>query len=107
MFWLLWNRKNKMLYRNEVDSLDLIPTLALHLSSKYLSAQVLPATSAPIQSRIKWKPPSIFAFKVNFDGALFHEQQWIGVGVIICDGQGLLITALYKSFMCLHSVDDA
>jgi ribonuclease HI len=107
MFWLLWNRRNKMLYRNEVDSLELIPTLALHLSSEYLSAQVLPATSAPIQPRIKWKPSSISAFKVNFDAALFHEQQWTGVGVIIRDGQGLPIAALCKRFMCLHSVDDA
>ncbi len=74
MFWLLWNRQNQVLYHNEADSLDSIPTLALHLSSEYLSAQVFPATSGHSQPRIKWKPSSISAFKVNFDAALFHDQ---------------------------------
>ena len=107
MLWLLWNRHNKMLYRNEVVSLDSIPTLALHLSSEYLSAQKLLATAAPVQPRIKWKPPSVFAFKVNFDATLFSEQQWTGVEVIIRDGQGLPIATLCKRFPYLYSVDDA
>ncbi len=107
MLWLLWNRHNQKLYRNEVVSLDSIPTLALHLSFEYLSAQELPATAAPVQPQNKWKPPSVSAFKVNFDATLFNEQQWTGVGVIIRDGQGLPIAALCKRFSYLYSVDDA
>ena len=95
------------MYLNEVESLDSIPALALRLSCEYLSAQELPAISATTQPRIKWKPPSISAFKVNFDAALFSDQQWTGVGVIIRDGQGLPIVALSKHFPYLYSIDDA
>uniref|UniRef100_A0A2N9G6M3 Reverse transcriptase domain-containing protein n=1 Tax=Fagus sylvatica TaxID=28930 RepID=A0A2N9G6M3_FAGSY len=107
MFWLLWNRRNQMLYRNEVGYLDSIPSLALHLSLEYLNAHDSPATSAPIQLQIKWKPSSISAFNVNSDAALFNDQLKTGVGVIIRDGQGLPIAALCKRFLSLHSVDDA
>jgi ribonuclease HI len=107
MFWLLWNRRNQMLYRNEVGYLDSIPSLALHLSSEHLNAHDPPATSAPIQPQIKWKSSSISAFKVNYDAALFNDQLKTGVGVIIRDGQGLPIAALCKRFLSLHSVDDA
>ena len=107
MFWLLWNRRNQMMYRNEFVSLDSIPSLALHLSSKYLNAQALPAISTPTQPRIQWKPSSSSIYKVNYDAALFPEQQRTGVGVIIRDGQGLPIAALCKRFLSLHSVDDA
>uniref|UniRef100_A0A2N9GM00 RNase H type-1 domain-containing protein n=1 Tax=Fagus sylvatica TaxID=28930 RepID=A0A2N9GM00_FAGSY len=107
MLWLLWNRRNKALYHNEFESLDLIPMLALRLSSKYLTAQELPAISATIQPRLKWKPPSISAFKINFDAALFNDQQCTGVGVIIRDDQGLPIAALCKRLPYLYAVDDA
>jgi hypothetical protein len=73
--------------------------LALHLSSEYLNAQVLPALSGQCKPRIQWKPPSTSTFKVNFDAALFPDQQWTGVGVIIRDGQGLPIAALCKRFL--------
>uniref|UniRef100_A0A2N9FBV7 Reverse transcriptase zinc-binding domain-containing protein n=1 Tax=Fagus sylvatica TaxID=28930 RepID=A0A2N9FBV7_FAGSY len=76
MLWLLWNRHNQKLYRNE------------------------------FKPQNKWKPPSVSAFKVNFDATLFNEQQWTGVGVIIRDGQGLPIAALCKRFSYLYSVDD-
>ena len=29
MFWLLWNRRNQVMYRNEADSLESIPVLAV------------------------------------------------------------------------------
>uniref|UniRef100_A0A2N9F4S2 Reverse transcriptase domain-containing protein n=1 Tax=Fagus sylvatica TaxID=28930 RepID=A0A2N9F4S2_FAGSY len=107
MLWLLWNRRNKALYRNEVESLDSIPTLALRLSSEYLSAQELPECPTTTKSRTKWKPPTASAFKVNFDAALFKDQQWTGVGVIIRDGQGLPLATLSKRFPYLYSIDDA
>lgn len=107
MLWLVWNRRNHLVYRNDAASLDSIPLLAGHLSSEYLNAQEFSATSAPVQMRTKWKPSSRAAFKVNFDAALFSEQQKTGVGVIIRDGQGLPIAALCKCFPHLFSVDDA
>ena len=107
MFWLLWNRRNQVMYRNEAEPLESIPALAVHLASEFLSAQITPDTSGRSQPWIKWKPSSSSAFKVNFDAALFPDQQWTGVGVVIRDGQGLPIAALCKRSKCFHSVDDA
>jgi ribonuclease HI len=104
--WLLWNRRNKALYRNEFDPLCSIPQLAASLSSEFLEAHkteapILPAPPTPI-----WKPPSHCAYKINFDAALSSANVRTGVGVIIRDGRGLPIATLCKHFQCLHAVDD-
>jgi hypothetical protein len=98
--WLLWNRRNKALYRNEFDPLCSIPQLAASLSSEFLEAHkteapILPAPPTPI-----WKPPSHCAYKINFDAALSSANVRTGVGVIIRDGRGLPIATLCKRFQC-------
>jgi len=38
--------------------------------------------------RAIWKPPPWPILKVNFDGAIFLEQNYVGVGVVIQDDKG-------------------
>ena len=42
---------------------------------------------------MRWKaPPSEFS-KVNFDGAIFKEEDKAGIGVVIQDCQGLVLAS--------------
>ncbi|KAK9991443.1 hypothetical protein SO802_026428 [Lithocarpus litseifolius] len=44
--------------------------------------------------RVKWKVPWTEFYKINFDGAMFKEEDRAGIGVIIRDSQGLALALL-------------
>ncbi|XP_075665989.1 uncharacterized protein LOC142635792 [Castanea sativa] len=44
-----------------------------------------------------WSPPQTPFYKANFNGALFHEINKAGIGVVIRDSAGLVIGALSKN----------
>ena len=46
------------------------------------------------QCRQVWSPPVASIFKVNIDGAVFGQQPKSGVGVVICNYEGLFMGAL-------------
>ena len=54
---------------------------------------------------LRWKPPDLGFFKVNFDGALFLGQRCAGLGVVIRDLAGLVIAALSEKVRLPGSVD--
>ena len=53
-----------------------------------------------------WKPPSWPILKVNFGGAIFREQNSLGVGVVIWDDKGQVVTSMDKKITlpCLVTV---
>nr|POE73647.1 hypothetical protein CFP56_76385 [Quercus suber] len=52
-----------------------------------------------------WTPPVNHMFKVNFDKAIFREEQKAGVGVIIRDEHGSVIASMADSISLPFSVD--
>ena len=44
--------------------------------------------------RTRWKPPPLDIFKINFDGAVFAEENYSGVGVVIRNREGLVFAAM-------------
>ena len=54
---------------------------------------------------IWWKPPASGLFEVNFDGAFFEEHACAGLGVVIRDWVGLVISALSQKIRYSRSVD--
>ena len=55
--------------------------------------QLLPthAKLPHITRAVKWRPPLAGLFKVNFDGALFAEENIVGLGVIIHNDSRLVM----------------
>lgn len=43
---------------------------------------------------VRWCPPLAGLLKVNFDGALFAEENIVGLGIIIRNESGLVMAAL-------------
>ena len=54
--------------------------------------------------RVIWKPPPWPRHKVNFDGAVFREDNSAGVGVVIQNEQGLLVAAMTDKVPLPYSV---
>ena len=54
--------------------------------------------------RVIWKPPPRPRHKVNFDGAVFREDNSAGVGVVIRDEQGFLVAAMTDKIPLPYSV---
>ena len=44
--------------------------------------------------RVKWRVPPTEFYKINFDGAMFKEEDRAGIGVIIRDSQGLVLASM-------------
>lgn len=44
--------------------------------------------------RVKWKVPPTEFYKINFDGAMFKEEDRVGIGAIIRDSQGLVLASM-------------
>ena len=45
-------------------------------------------------SPVCWLPPSGCSVKANFDGAVFGEDQGVGIGVVICNNEGQVLAVL-------------
>ena len=48
------------------------------------------------QARVAWKPPPSGSFKVNIVGALFPKTKQAGVGVIVRDEEGVVVTTMSR-----------
>ena len=46
--------------------------------------------------RAKWHPPNSDMVKINCNGATFKEQKKSGIGVVIRDNNGLVMTSMSK-----------
>ena len=91
--WTIWTQRNQVRSQQPCCSLDHLSLLAAERLAEYRA--ILPPTppSRP-HRRTRWKPPPAEIFKINFDGAVFVEENYSGVGVIVQDGEGLAIAAM-------------
>ena len=91
--WSIWHQRNQIRTQNSHRPLSLLFQWA---RDSYLEFKAL--KSAPVPCRIvrkaRWKPPDPSLYKVNFDGATFADDSCSGLGVIVRDGAGLVITAM-------------
>ncbi|XP_065636438.1 uncharacterized protein LOC136070424 [Quercus suber] len=54
--------------------------------------------------RLIWKPPPWSKLKVNFDWAVFREDNLTGIGVIVRNGEGRVMASMAESFQLPLSI---
>ena len=91
--WSIWTQRNQVRAQQPCCSLNHLSPLAAERLAEYCA--ILPPTppSRP-HRRTCSKPPPVDIFKINFDGAVFAEENCSGVGVIVRDREGLAIAAM-------------
>ncbi|KAL0002163.1 hypothetical protein SO802_015944, partial [Lithocarpus litseifolius] len=72
---------------------DLIAAQAKERLNEF-NATIPPQPPVMPQPRTKWKPPNVSAFKINFDGAIFRQENKSKIGVVIWDHSGAVIASL-------------
>ena len=105
MLWCVWQRRNKAMYQNTVDSLDSIYPLVQRLTSEYHLANEVDVPHA-LSILVSWRPSTVCKFKVNFDVAVFQKHHSTGVGVVIRNGQGLPVAVACQRYPCAYAIDD-
>ena len=53
-----------------------------------------PTPPAVPRPRVTWKPPDASCFKINFDSAIFRNENRSGIGVVVRDHTGSIIVSL-------------
>ena len=53
---------------------------------------------------VRWQPPPANLIKINFDGAVFKDDERAGIGVVVRDSQGLVLASLSQNIPLPHSV---
>ena len=58
---------------------------------------IQPSTLPSLRQRhVTWSPPTPNVFKINYDGAIFADTNRSGIGVVIHNGDGLVIASLVQ-----------
>uniref|UniRef100_A0A7N2KXI1 RNase H type-1 domain-containing protein n=1 Tax=Quercus lobata TaxID=97700 RepID=A0A7N2KXI1_QUELO len=52
-----------------------------------------PRTIKQIRRR-RWQPPKPCEYKINFDGAMFSEEDEAGLGIVVWDSAGQVLASL-------------
>lgn len=94
MAWGFWYRRNKMIH--ELVNLPPVQVMNFLLSKKRVQSDGLQAHGLSKRMIYRWYPPPSNWVKLNCDGALFFDQNKIGIGAILRDAQGSVIMALSK-----------
>ncbi|XP_075662879.1 uncharacterized protein LOC142632326 [Castanea sativa] len=91
--WTIWTQRNQVRSQQLCCSLNHLFQLATERYSKFQAIIPPPPPSRP-HRRMRWKPPPLNTFKINFDGAIFAEDNCSRVGVIVRNREGLVIAAM-------------
>ena len=88
--WTIWFRRNQLRTSTKPFPIEHVIPDALAALPAFIRAippKPLDCVSRPPQL-VNWSPPEPNFRKVNFDGAVFREENSASVGVIICDVDG-------------------
>ena len=71
ILWTVWNRRNKLRTTNEDYPVSQVSTNAKQALTEYHQANQVTMLQYPVctRPRVKWSPPPVKNFKVNFDEA--------------------------------------
>ena len=91
--WSLWNQRNQVQLHKPCCPSDLIEAQAKEKLEEFMATIPDKPVTLPRQ-RMYWKPPDARSFKINFDGAIFKQENKSGIGVVIRDHTGAVMASL-------------
>ena len=95
--WSIWIQRNQVRLNKPSCSLHLITPLAKERLREFQDVNPHPPSPRTAHSLVqKWKPPDHGLVKINCDGAKFEKENRAGIGVVICNSEGMVLGLLSK-----------
>ena len=104
--WMVWHRRNALRITNKLFPIQQVLPEVQAIRAAFVSSIPPKPPHPPVRDseRVIWKLPPWPRHKVNFDGAVFREENSAGVGVVIRDEQGLMVAAMADKIPLPYSV---
>ncbi|KAK9208996.1 hypothetical protein WN944_001357 [Citrus x changshan-huyou] len=99
ILWMIWNARNKWIFKKVKESPQVIVSKAEAVLEAFRRTQIPAATHIGKQSSpmlTAWNPPQKGFYKVNVDATTNSEKQIAGLGAVIRDENGNVIAAAIK-----------
>nr|XP_023904539.1 uncharacterized protein LOC112016250 [Quercus suber] len=91
--WAIWKRRNDIRVGKRGENLPNLVQQAQTRLQNFLLHNSATTTSTG-QPPTQWQPPAHQQYKINFDGALFKDENQAGLGVVIRDSKGQVMVSL-------------
>ena len=100
IIWIVWYRRNIIQTSTRLFPIQQIMQEVWSTKIAYLQISYLKPSGGNTNNHqnIRWKLPPWPNFKVNFDGVVFQGEKQAGVGVIIQDWNGQVVTSMVEAF---------
>ena len=104
--WMVWHRRNALRTTNKLFPIQQVLPEVRAVRAAYVHSipPKPPHPSSQGSDRVIWKPPPWPRLEVNFDGAMFRENDLVGVGVVIRDDNGLMVAVIAEKISLPYSV---
>ena len=101
--WTILFRHNNVRTAPPGLPLNQIAQQAFHslLEFRTMQPRKLTAVAPPW---VRWQPRPVDCFKINFDGAVFKDEDNAGIGVVVRDSRGMVMASLSQNISLPHSV---
>lgn len=90
---LIWSHRNKTRLQEQSLPLNSIREAVCKYLQRFNSCRDKPRTIKQIRRR-RWQPPKPGEYKINFDGAMFSEEDEAGLGIVVWDSAGQVLASL-------------
>lgn len=101
---LIWSHRNKTRLQEQSLPLNSIREAVCKYLQRFNSCRDKPRTIKQIRRR-RWQPPKPGEYKINFDGAMFSEEDEAGLGIVVWDSAGQVLASLAEKIKKPHSVE--
>ena len=104
--WSVWNQWNKVQLNQLVTALHQVASVSKYWWQEFRAQQVelVEIVRQGVRAEEKcWRPPSVELVKINFDGAVFANENKSGIGVVIRNDEGLVLASCVKKIPVAYS----
>ena len=97
--WMIWRQRNQVQLYQAACNVYQIAQQSKKMLAEYQACQTTPTMSLlerQTRSRQCWRAPPADIAKINFDGAIFFDENKSGISIVIRDNSSLVIVSCSK-----------
>ena len=105
--WCLWERRNRVRECQRTWQLHEVGDRARDLVQEYWDIHFKEKPIIVCPPTVRWSPPLVECYKINFDAAILEGTNRVGIGVVCRDCEGHVLVALSQKVALVQSMEMA